>query len=528
MEEQELGVGRETVRSFSSMFTGTVASILVSLFIYVAVARLLGPSNYGVYTFAFGFGSLAIGIFGGFGVGNYLIKGITEARFVRSGEMLERILAGGYTVILAITAVLLVIGLAVSGIVAGSALNTGVDYIFLVIAVVSIFFGVLEAVSENALVGFGKAKLAVATMLTSDIIQLVVSVGLILAGYGVLGALIGLLASDFLGFLFAEHFVNAERKQYGARRVRLATSQEVRETVKFSAPIGMKNLLGNGLVNFAIVLLGLYVTRSMLGDYGVAMSGFSFIAAFYGNVTHVMLQSFTNARKAKQKPDLDKTYGLTLKYSLMFVLPIFVYMIVFANPGVYIIFSHSYTTAPFYLSLITAGVFINTISIYISTLFISANRTSKVLKYSLISAAIQFVLLLLLIPMYGPFGSIAVLFIIGSVINDILYIRGAGNTLIFNISRARVYRVIIANVLLGFIIALAFLFSSGIWTIVSGAVILVLVYPLLLAISKVVDKGDTERLRKLAHTVKWLEMPIAWFLRYMDLFINRIWGPNAL
>ena len=528
MDRKELGVGRETVRNFSSMFTGTIASIIISLFIYVAVARMLGPANYGVYTFAFGFGSLAIGLFGGFGVGNYLIKGITEARHERDGEKLAAVVSSGYTVILSITTALLVIGILISSSVAALTLNSNVEYMFLIVAVVAVFFGIFEAVSENALVGFGRAKLAVATMLVSDSVQLVLSIGLILMGYGVAGALVGLLANNISGFLMATYFLRKEMKRHGSGKLRFVGISEIKKTVAFAAPVGMKNMVSTGMSNFAIVLLGIYVTRSVLGDYGVAMNGFGFIAAFYGNVTHVMLQSFTNARKSKRRSDLNKAYGLILKYSLMLVLPIFVYMAVFANPGVYLIYSHSYTFAPLYLSLIAAGVFINTISIYIATLYISRGKTAKVLRYSIISAAIQLLALLAIVPRFGPIGSIAVLFVLGSVINDVLYIRGAAQDLRFSVRRSRVYRVILVNIALGFIIAPVFLINNSVAVMVAGAAMLLLIYPILLALSRAIDRGDAARLRRFAHELRWIGKSIVLFIRYTDFFVVRIWGSDAV
>ena len=534
--EDEAGVGKETVRSFSSMFTGTVLSILVSLLIYISIARLLGPSDYGIYTFAFGFGNLVVGLFGGFGVGNYFVKNITEARTMREGRRLDSVLASGYTVIVVITSLLMVIGILVSGSIAAIGLNSSVNHMLLVIAVVAIFFGTLEAVSENALVGFGKANIAVATMIVSDLVWLFLSIGLILLGYGVLGALIGLLLDNVIGFGAAAYFVIKEKNKYGAKGFRLASQNEIIDTVKFSVPIGMKNLVQSGISNFAIVLLGLYVTKSMLGDYGVAMTGFSFVAAFYGNVTHVLLQSFSKARKSKQTSELNRTYGLTLKYSLILVLPIFVYLIVFANPGVYLVFSHKYTTAPFYLSLIVFGVFINTISIYLSTLFISENKTAKVFKYSLISAAVQISLLLALIPTmvnmlgssFGPVGSIIAIFIVGSLVNDILYIKGTWNTLFFSINRARVYRVLLANVALGIITALVLLINTSVLVMIVGFVVLILSYPALLALFKIVDRGDIVKIRDFAHMLKWIGKPIVWFLKYTDFFIIKIWGKDAV
>jgi O-antigen/teichoic acid export membrane protein len=526
--KEELGVGGETVRNFSSMFSGTVASILVSLLIYISIARLLGPSDYGVYTFAFGFGNLAVGLFGGFGIGNYLVKNITEARTMREGRLLDSILASGYTIIILITLALMLIGVLISGSVSAAGLGNGSDYALLIVALFAIFFGTLESVSENALVGFGKANIAVATMVGSDFIWLFVGIALILLGYGVMGALIGLLLDNFFGFLAAIYFVVKEKHRYGAKGFRLATRQELYDTVRFSAPIGMKNLVSVGISNFAIVLLGLYVSKSMLGDYGVAMTGFAFVSAFYGNVTHVMLQSFSKARTSKEKEELNKTYGLTLKYSLILVLPIFVYMIIFANPGVYLIFSHKYVNAPLYLSLIVVGVFINTISIYMSTLFISEGKTAKVFKYSLISALVQVFLLIALVPRLGPIGSISAIFIIGSIVNDILYIRGTSRLLLFSINRARVYRVLIANMLLGLVTALALLISIGILSMLAGFMLLISFYPIILALLKIVDRGDIEKIRGFAHMLKWIGRPIVWFLRYTDFFIIKIWGQNAV
>ena len=109
-----------------------------------------------------------------------------------------------------------------------------------------------------------------------------------------------------------------------------------------------------------------------------------------------------------------------------------------------------------------------------------------------------------------------------------LYIRGTGKMLFFSISRARVYRVLFANVLLGVITALVLLITNSEWIMFLGAVVLILVYPMLLALLKIVDRGDIEKIRGFAHMLKLIGRPIVWFLRYTDFFIIKIWGNDAI
>ena len=139
MSEKKRSVGNVAARTFYYLFISKLISLVLTSAAFVVVARLLGPSNYGTYTFAIAYYSF-IGAGGTLGVGSYFSKNLSKLKQEDDLKSIPRVLANGYSFIFPLLAALALIGFVLSGFVSSHFASTGVAPIYLELASAILFF----------------------------------------------------------------------------------------------------------------------------------------------------------------------------------------------------------------------------------------------------------------------------------------------------------------------------------------------------------------------------------------------------
>ena len=530
MKKNEKDIGIIATSIFSSLLGGKFIGTAITLLVYVIVARFLGPANYGVYTIAFGFSNLVVGAFGAFGVGAYFNAYLAKHVYNRERDNVDTVISNGYLILTPIAIILTIISVAISGYVATNTLADHADAIYLIVASFSIFFATLKSGSELALVGFGRGRLAAVSLVSTAVVQLVTIIALIHLGYGIMGAVAGMLAGFFVGFWISLYLVLRMWKMHGSGRFVWPAKAKLKAALRFAAPIGVNNFLNTGIINFSTLFIGFYLAttfvtgdtgKTLLGNYGLAINGFALIGIFYGTMTNVLIQTFSTARTAHKE---RAPYGTILRYSLIITLPLLVYVGVLAAPVVHILFSSKYTVAPLYFSLIVLGLFINIIGIYLVSLLAAGDHTIAIMKYAVISGAAQLASLFVLVHYYGIIGGIIALFFIGSVVDDYLLIRGASRLMKMKFEYKKLIALFASNAILALPIAAALALHSGILQLVVGFVILVLVYPILMAVSRSINADDLDKIQKATSKEYGINTLARYLTGYARIWVNVLGG----
>ncbi len=535
------GLGRRTARVLSAVLIGQIISIAITGITIVLIARLLQPTLYGAYTFAFGYASF-IDAVGGFGIGAYLSRHFAISAFKRDHEKMMRVLSSGY-LLLAVSSILItLLALSLSGYLSNTLYaGLGIPAITLVISSLMIFFVMVQSVSMQALIGLGKGAFSSLTGLIGNSVQLVGSVGLILYLTGnpqlqVEGALVGMLVGYVASAAFGSYFVHRSLRHYGKIKLVWPKKEDIRETARFSFPIGFNYMLNDGMQNFSILFLGLFVSKAVLGNYGAALKGLTAVILLHNSINNVLLPAFSTAKLEKARKDLHRTYNRVLGYSLVLILPLLVYMAVFARPAIFLFLSSSYSSAPPYLTLIIAGAVISTVSLFISSLIVSRGMTFKVLKYNAIVALMEILLLAFLTPMLNSYG-IAVyaviisIFIVGGVASVLLFMRGARSLFGVNFDTRKILLIFASNIFLAVVLAVVLLglnYATGnsvrnivlAGELLVGLAVALLVYPAIAVYTGTLGRSDIESIGGATSRLPLIRTPVSWYVRYTELFIG--------
>lgn len=525
-ESPDSGVGNATVRSLSSLVVGKVSAIILTGLTFIIVARLLGASQYGVYTLAIGYASL-MGAVGNFGIGSYLNKHLAEAKHKKDGRLLSKMLVNSYAVIIPVAIGFALLGVALSGY-AATALGMKISQYSLLLASAAVFFSMVFAVGYSAMVGIGKSRGAAIATIVSDIFMLTISIALILAGYGANGAVIGLLVSYVIGAVATMVMLFAEARRMKGYAIRMPRWPDLRSVLGFSLPIAANTIANTtGINNFAVLLLGVYATTSTVGNYGAAYNGFNLVVVFYATITTALLPTISvaimklknNAKGSRE--GMQKLYSKTLMYSLLVMLPLVVFVITFAKDIIFIFISSSYPQAPEYLGLILVGVIVNLLALFTANFFTAAGKVYEVLKYSMISTAAELAALIVLVPVFQTIGLIIAIFYVGNIIDDFNFIRGAKRIFGIETDIKGILAALGAAVVSALLIEAGMFLTQNIIIEVMVAVVAVcIVYPVLLIFAGLINSEVIGDVARATRKIKLIERAGDVFVAYLETLIR--------
>jgi O-antigen/teichoic acid export membrane protein len=495
MAEAKETLGRRGMRTFSALTLGRMASLLLGIASIVVIARLLGPSELGVYALAFAFYTLLWSA-SNFGFGVYLTKHLAEHVDNKDPKRLSTALNVGYLSVTVIGVVLTLIGIGASGYAAalfhGSVATQGIFEL----AAAAIFFSMLYGTSDYALIGLGRNTAAIAMEIGENVVLLAASVALILMGFGATGAIAGLLISYIVASIAGTYFVFRVASREMGFRFRMPKRKELGDAFRFSLPVAASNVVGSGgaLLGFAPLLLGVFVSTSVLGNFQIASKASAAIALLCSTAGNAILPTLSIAlareRRGGRGSGVEAVYNKTMLYSMIATIPIVVYVGVFAGPLVYLFFSPLYSSAPLYLSLMALGTIMGLLGLYATTLFTAVGKTSRLFYYTAMAMMVQVVALLALTPYWGATGNIFAVFFIGSIATDLLLIRGARTYLKVKTRFGRLARMFAANAAMAAVLALGLLMQNPALELAYGLIAIAALYPPLIAFSGAVDRED--------------------------------------
>ena len=519
MEKEKEALGRRAARTLSAMLLANVSGLILGIATIFAVARLLGPSNYGAYTIAVSY-YLLIDAALYFGIGQYFNKRLSELEHIGNKEKLLSALSSGLILALLFSTALTLIGIGAAAYVAQVYASFGVSFLTLAVASFVMFFSILFGACNNALIGFGEVKVAALTSIVENAVQLAACILLILLGFGFNGAVAGIAIGYLAGFAASFSALMAVAGKH-ARLGFVFDKKEIRYAFKFCTPIALSSALNNGTNVFSTLLLGIFVTASLLGNFGLAFRGINIITVVSGTAPVAAIPVLAIAlSKRSDKRKLGNTYNKTISYSLLITLPIMVFIAVFAKQLVYLV-SPRYSLAPMYLSLMAVGLMLYIPGIFASNLLVASGETKRLLKYMGIINLIEFVLLLLLVPFYGALGAIAAVFFIGSAISTYLLMKGTARLFKIKTDYGKMLKIFVSCAALALAFGLVYFIPGAALQLLCGVAVLFVLYPVFAVVSGAVSKEDAKELRRAVSGIPALRKSAGFMISYISFLTGR-------
>ena len=524
VDELTTSTGRTAIFLVISKFL----SFVILAISFIIVTRILGPGKYGIYTLIITIVGL-FGVVGNLGISTALNKFISEYRYKNKIEKIESILSNSFAIEIVIGGLLSLAMFFSSGAFAHYVFhNTNVIYLIQISAAI-ILITILYDSALSALIGFNKGLQITIVMFIEGILQTALSVMLVIYGFGVIGPIIGIIVGQLTGFLIAVYILFIRPKV----KIRIE-KKTIKKILSFSVPITVSNIIGGIVPQIAPILLSTIIiyfsgfalmhtnvasSSVVLGNYGIASKVSYFIDVILGSISLSLLSLFSKLFTGNNQQNMGKFYNYAIFLAFLFIAPILFMIFALSAPFSYTLFSGYYTLAPIYLKIVSIGILASIFGIYANVLLISKNKVKKVMRISIIITAIQLVLMPILLFLFEGIGLVVLLFLIQPTLSSIFLLNAIKSEFNLRIDSLKILRVFASNIIaFAFIIPfILFASHSYIMLLIVGVLIILLVYPIVLAKTQAIETRDLNIIKNIGNSLP----VIKWFLNFYILYISQ-------
>jgi O-antigen/teichoic acid export membrane protein len=507
-----LEFGSDTAKGGIIFTLSKVISSIAVFLMLIILARLLKPIDFGLYALAIAF-SNTLHASGNFGMATALRKKLPEHS---SSKEIFELLSNAYTFSLIVTLIIISIGVGISGLLANYAYGNHSLVLPLELGAIMILFSVLFNLTISALTGINAVKGSSYSVIIYSIVQLAASSLLVIYGYGIIGAIIGSMLGLIFGSLAATFMMVSK---LGFKLV-MPKWKGMKELSHFSIPLVASGISVNGSKSLAILVLGLFATATIVGEYNAAFRVGSFAEVIITSLAFVLLPAFS---KAFSNESLNKRisaiFNNSIYYTLLFMLPLVVYAISVSKPLMFLFFTSSYADTPMYFNFIIAGILLGIIGAYGSNLVIGYGDTKRSTKYQLSTVLVELAALVIFTPIFKAYGVLLSIFVIGPIIMDLIYAKALKHNFGVSISMRRILLLLSASLIVAAVLFSLSYFIQGKKIIVVNALASLLIYPPLVALFGAIKMKNINFIRKVGKKTG-VSMILDPLLAYTSIFIR--------
>lgn len=509
-------IGLASARQGSIFLGGEIATSIITLIMLIFLARILKPADFGLYSIAISFAAILY-VAQTFGISTAYRK-MLPAFPKESKTRASQLISAGFRIAMPIGIAITIAGMLASGLIARYVYGNPALSAVLIIAALSEFLAVALNLALGALVGLGRVKWALFTNVTYSAAYLAASVALVLLGYGVLGAvtgmLLGTIAGAVIGILYMLIALNFN--------VAKPHKEDIRSLSSFSTPIVVYNVASQGSLNLAVLVLGAFAISSVVGNYGAAYKLARFVELSITAITFILVGTFSRTLSKKETAEgIGTVYNNSLYYTAIMLFPIVAYGMANAVPLTRLLFSSAYATAPFYFAIMIFGLTVEFIGMYAGTLMIGSGDTKKFMEYQLIAIAVQVALVLVLTPLYKAIGVLVALFVITPIVLDIIYIKALKSQFRITHPFNKLARITAAALIVGALFfGVTTIMNHRLLSLAANAVLLVVVFPPVLAVLGGISRKNLEFIETAAMRLKQAHAIVRVFTRYTSRFVK--------
>lgn len=239
------------------------------------------------------------------------------------------------------------------------------------------------------------------------IIQVIIFLLIYYLGFGLMGAILGVMASSVfssLAYVYLFKTKLCKSKSFIGKRKKL--NKKIRkELISISYPLFLAGFTYLFMQYTDKIIIGLYMTPTDVGVYSAALiiaSAILFIyTAFSFNFRPIIAEYFA----LNDFESMKQIYITITKWIFFITLPLLIYIIIFSKNILQLIYGNSYVYGYLALSILSIGISMNGLTGLSGETLISI-RESKLNLYSEITgASTNIILNIILIPFFGILGA---------------------------------------------------------------------------------------------------------------------------
>ena len=497
-------VGVRAVGGGFALFVGWLAYNAVSAVGSIVIARLLGPDNYGIVSIALIYPLMFSGL---------ADLGLSTAimRYASIGDFRRAFTALRLRVLITTAFAVALIPLAPY-----LAFTLHRPYLAPMIEILAVYAFAYNAVTSITafLAGVKRYWDYVAIDVVMSSVRVSSSIALVLAGYGVYGAVWGFSMGYAVATIYA--FVKLVKAM---DLVSSLARNDVAEVLKYSIPLYMPRLLGIPIGQFYNILMATYVTNAEMGNYQIAGYLLTPIGLITGSLSTALFTTLPQLVNEDYK--FRNALNRAARYTAIVVSPIAIALALFSEQAVYIVYGPQYDLAPLYLSIMAISNLLapfGVVPMYLN--IIGATRTTMALNIvgMLIGLPITWALLV----HYGMLGAV-IASLINGALGTAISLTVAGRMYGFVIDITQVVKYWAPSLIAGVLTYPAMRIMSNMW-LALGVGSLIYLASLIVLTALMTDMEDLKNLVDINRGINYIGSLVSRALNYLVKIRMVLWS----
>lgn len=381
---------------------GMVGSKAITYLYRTLIARTVGPEAYGLISIGLMIVSLGV-TFSIFSFNSAVKNFIPKYRERGEKEKIRGVVSSAFYIVLptsiTASALLIIFSQQIARIGFSNPATAPIIEIF----AVAIPFSVITALSLATVESFKVVKYTVAIRkIGQNILQLVASLALIIASYGVIGAAFGWVLGAIGGSIASFYIME---KKFGP----LVFSGKEKETqytkiFYYSYPLVLSGAIGSILGYTDTFFIGYYLPETEVGLYNAALPTAMLIILPYKAISSLVMPSMSETLE-KKEGDLGNLLKTLTRWSFSISFPMFCLMALFSDQILHILFGTDYTSAGSSLAILAFGYLYSSSVGHLDNVIKVIDETQVIHKNAVLNFFINIGLNILLIPQIGIIGA---------------------------------------------------------------------------------------------------------------------------
>jgi len=297
-----------------------------------------------------------------------------------------------------------------SGFLAANIFNRPEITFLIQIASFTIFADALFKVADSAFIGYEKMKYHSTNLVVQSSLKTLLMIFFVVSGFGVFGAILGYTIAFLMAGVIALTllYLKIYKKLRKQNNNKLEIVQTLKSMFKYGLPLSGSIMLSGLMTQFYNLLIAIYLTDQIIGNYRVALNFAVLVAFFVTPLYTIMFPAFSKINAQKEPKTLREVFQSSVKYASLLIIPTTFMVMVLSQPAVSTLFGlEKYQLTPLYLSLyIILYLFTAFGHLSSENLIKGQGRTDMNLKLYILSSTVGTILALTLIPIYGIIGLI--------------------------------------------------------------------------------------------------------------------------
>jgi len=378
------------------IFSGSTFALILSFITSPVMAYYIGASGLGLWTMLFAITSLL-------GVTNLGIPGATikyVAEFKDDKNRLYQAVSTSF-VISIILGIVTAVALFITADIITGIFNMPSLTPLLKLFLLTIPFSYMVESIIATLNGLREMKLVSFLNVTSKSLNFGLVLIPIILGYGIKGAVIGIIIATiiyaFIALFFFSNFIFH------------LTFSKFRETAKKLLHFGIQTVI-SGIVSIMlyridVLMIGYFMTSTEVGIYSVAIGIARMIWIIPQSINTVSYPTFSYYWGKGEHDVVNKLFNKGLKYSACMLAPIGLGLAIFGKDAILLLYGTKFLPAVLPLQILLIGAVVRGIWISIGTIFSAVGRVDLGYKIPPLTAIPNILLNYILIPYYGIPGA---------------------------------------------------------------------------------------------------------------------------